>query len=282
MSDIIDAVIKTRKISAEIAAQSLLNVDNASEVEIHRLILSKMSTCDDIFPEGWYAPPPGGASVLFDQAPFERLLYDSLRNPKYAPSDLNNFKKETVGGIYFSPVNKTTNTLADIGFTIYRGENEEIKRHLKKSYDVIHAIAERVQVGTKLSDLCTFAVDLFTSNGLKPSKRFIINSDPNQSLNLGHSVPGSLENELISGSTFDEIKENIKIKRVHFIDNNNFEIPETCAFTVESRLESSTNPSMPSASWHFMVCFDKGKKTIIAGFEEIFKTVEMDYMQTKR
>ncbi len=173
MADLIEAIIKTRKTSGEIASLSLLNIENTSEIELCKSILSKMSASENIFPKGWYDPPAGGVSVLFDEAPFECLLYDSLRNPEYSPQERYRFKKETVGGIYFSPVNKTTNMLADIGFTIYKGENEEIKQHLKKSYDVIYKIAEHAEVGMKFSDLCKFALDLFHTNNLKPSRRSI-------------------------------------------------------------------------------------------------------------
>src|SRR3989338_2922440 len=114
MSDLIDAVIKTRKISAEIAAQSLLRIDGASEIEIHKLILSKMSEHSDIFPTGWYDPPPEGISILFDETPFKRLQYNSLRNPEYWSKEERKFTKETVGSIYFSPVDKKTGMMGDI------------------------------------------------------------------------------------------------------------------------------------------------------------------------
>ena len=281
MSELIDSVLKTRKLAAEIAGESLWDIENTSEIEIHKLIISKMSTHGSIFPTGWYDPPQDGISVLFDEAPFERLLYDSLRNPKYLPSKTHKFSKEAVGSIYLSPVSKTTNTLADIGFTIYRGENEKIKQHFKKSYNVVLTIAQYTQEGMKFSELCKFASDLFIKNNLKPSKRTLMSSDQNQSLNLGHSIPGSLENEKITGTSFEEIKENIRTKRIHFIDTENFQIPKTFAFTVESRLEDASDSTMPSVSWHFIVCFDNGKKTILENCSEIFKVVGMDYMNLR-
>jgi len=281
MADLIDTVVKTRNIAEEIAAQSLLNIDGISEIELYERILKAMSSHVEIFPRGWYDPPRDGISVLFDRAPFGRLLYDSLRNLEYAPSPTRLFEKESVGGIYFSPVNKTTKTLGDIGFTLYRGDNKEIKEHLRKSYAVVLQIAEHAEVGMSFSSLCKFASELFSANGLKPSRRAILSSDQNQSLNLGHSVPGASGNEVIEGDSFEEIKENIRTKRVHFINTEDFKIPETYAFTVESRLESATDSNMPSASWHFIVCFDKGKKIILNNFQEIFKVVEMDYMNIK-
>ena len=277
MISLIDAVIQTRKISAEIAAQSLSSIDNVSEIEIHKLIVSKMSNYESIFPNGWYDPPPGGASVLFDESPFERLKYDSLRNPIYWPSETSIFKKETVGSIYFSPVDRKTGMMGDIGFTIYRGDNEEIKQHLKNVYTSIFEIAKHVEVGIKISDLCLFAKNLF-QNKFRKTKWVTISSDPNQSINLGHSITGSSEGNIITGDTFKEIKEILKNKRIHLIDTENFEIPRTCAFIVESRLEDLNKPYLPSAYFQFIVCFDNGKKTILKNFKQIFETVGMDYM----
>ena len=53
-------------------------------------------------------------------------------------------------------------------------------------------------------------------------------------------------------------------------------------FLVESRLESFNQPGLPSAYFQFMVCFDNGKKTILEGYDTIFKTVGMDYMNTNQ
>ena len=281
MTELIDAVIKTRKISAEIAALALTKINDISEIELHKKILSEMSTRAEIFSEGWYAPPQGGVSVLFDEAPFERLLYGSLRDSKYSPDEIHKFTKEAVGGIYFSPINKEAKTLADIGFTIYRGKNTEIKQHLKKTYDIVHKIAEQAKVGVRFSTLCTYASKLFSDNNLKPSKRIILNSDQKQNLNLGHSIPGIALNDQISGNSFEEIKEHIRTKRINVVDTEDFEIPSTYAFTIESRLEDLTNPQMPSASWHFMVCFNEGEKIILDDFKEIFKVAGMDYMNIK-
>src|SRR3989344_9075286 len=279
MSDVIDAVIKTRKTSEEIAIAALLNLENKSEIEIHKLILSGMSVRENIFPSGWYAPPPSGTSVLFDEKPFERLRYDSLRNPVYWPNETSTFNKETVGSIYFSPVDKKTGMMGDIGFTIYKGENEEIKHHLKNVYASVFKIAKHLDVGMKVSDLCSFAENLFRNKFTK-TKWTTISSDPNQSINLGHSITGSYESNFAPGNTFEEIKETLRTKRINLINTENYKIPATCAFIVEARLEDSNKPYLPSAYFQFIVCFDNGKKTIIESFNKIFKTVGMDYMLT--
>ena len=254
MSDLIDSVIRTRKIATEIAIQSLKNIDKVSEAEIHKLILSKMSGYNSLFPKGWYDPPPDGIAVLFAEAPFKRLQYNSLRNPAYWSNKENLFKKETVASIYFSPVDKNTGMLGDIGFTVYKGENKKIKRHLKNCYKTILKIAKHVETGMRVSDLCLFASNLF-KNKFKMTKWVTISSDPNQSINLGHSVPGSFEKNFTFGNTFEDVKESIREKRVPLIETENFKFPKTCVFVVESRLEDLNNPALPSAYFQFFVCF---------------------------
>ena len=280
MSELIDAISKTREITAEIFTKSLVDIDGNSEAKVKDKIRSEIKANIEILVDGWYNPPAHGIAVLFADTPFERLKYDSLRNPVYWSSQNFTFDKETVALIFFSPVHRKTKMIGDIGFTLYKGDNEKIRDHIRKSYNVILEIAKYAKVGMKFSELCTFASKLFYGK-FKPTKWVTISSDPSQSINLGHTVPGSLGKNITFGNSFEEIKENIRTGRVHIINTENFEIPATCAFTVESRLEDLNNPDMPSVYFHFIVCFDEGKKTILENFNKIFNVVGMDYMNSK-
>lgn len=280
MSNLIDSVIEIRKISEQIALKSLINIEGISEAELKDRIILEFAKHNEIFPEGYYSPPPKGIAVLFAEKPYDRFRYDNLRNSEYWSNDNFKFNKNTVGMIYFSPVNRKTNMIGDIGFTFYTGDDEEIKQHIKNCYNAILDIAKYIKIGMKFSDICIFANN-FLKNKLKMTKWVALNSDPNQTINLGHTIPGSFETNLVFGNTFEEVRETIKKGRIPFIDTEKFVIPNTCAFTVESRLEDLNNPNLPSVHFHFIVCFDNGKKTILENFEEIFKTVGMDYMNTK-
>lgn len=278
MSDLIQAIIQTRKLAEEIAIKSLENIEGISEIGLSDRILTEMRNHNEIYPEGYYSPPPFGIAVLLDEKSFTRFRYDNLRNPKYWPSETHTFNKEAVGMVYFSPVHHSTNMIGDMGFTFYTGGDEEIKKHIKNAYEAILAVVKYTEVGMKFSDLCFYTRDYFQSRQLKMTKWTAINSDPNQTINLGHTIPGSFEKNLNFGKTFEEVKETIRKSRVPFIDTENFEIPTTCAFTVESRLEDLNNPGLPSVHFHFIVCFDNGKKSIMDNYGEIFKTIGMDYM----
>src|SRR3989344_5057776 len=101
MSDLIAKIIQTRKTAEEIAIKSLESIDGTSEAELRDRILNEMKAHSELFPEGYYSPPPGGIGVIWDHAPFKRLRYDTLRDPAYWPNNENRFGKETVGVVYF-------------------------------------------------------------------------------------------------------------------------------------------------------------------------------------
>lgn len=276
MTDLIDAIIRTRKTAGDICAKSLEKIEDLSEVEMAEKILVEIKNHTELLPEGYYNPPPAGVGVLFDEKPFERLRYDSLRNEKYWPSNDSKFSKDAVGMIYFSPLDRETNMLGDIGCTIYKGDDPEIKEHIRKSYETLLAIAEHTKVGMKFSDICSFASNLI--QGKFKLTRWITRNSAPEGMNLGHTIPGSYE-ELNFGKTFEEVKNTITKKRIFIKEITDFKIPETCAFTIESRLEDAHKPHLPSVHFHFIVCFDKGKKKILSEFDTIFKAINMDYMQ---
>ena len=278
MADKIDAVVKTREITGKIFVASLVRIDNLSEIEVAEKILQETKNYPGVFPEGYYNPPPAGVAVIFDQKPFDRVKYDSLRLPEFWPSSTFKFSKESVGMIYFSPLDRETNMLGDLGCTIYRGEDPEIKEHIKKCYYAMLAIAEHTQVGMSFSDICSFTTN-FIKDKFTLSRWITRNSNP-AGMNLGHTVPGSYES-LDFGKSFEEIKETITKKRIFIKETEDFKIMKTCAFTIESRLEDAHKQYLPSVHFHFIVCFDDGKKTIIENFQEIFKTVGMDYMNSR-
>jgi hypothetical protein len=277
MSDLIDTIIKTREIAEDIAIKSLDSVLGISETSLRDKIISKTANHQEIFPKGWYDPPASGVGILFDQAPFARLQFNSLRDPVSWPVATSNFQKESVGIVYFSIVDRETDMIGDIGLTIYNGNNPEIRNHIKKSYETILLVAKHAKVGMKFSELSNFAFDLLKNN-YQMIGWMTTTNDPTLGANWGHTVPGSFEKDFIFGNSFEEIKNTITKKRIYINSVENFIIPETCAFTLEARLANSKNPNLPNVFFHFIVCFDNGKKTILENFDEIFKVVGMNYM----
>ncbi len=264
MSELIEAITKTRKIAEEIAAGALEGAEGKSEAEIRNRILEGMKNRPEIYPTGWYDPPPGGVAVIFDINPYTQLQYGSLRNQKFWPRKDVIFSKKTVNFVYLSPVNKGTSMLGDMGFTMYSGEDAEIKEHINKCFELNLAIAQSAKIGMKFKDIASHALKILAEAG-KRHKSISLISDPNnlKGINLGHTIPGSFEGNLILGNTFDEIKENIRTKRIFLDEKADFEIPKTCAFTLESRISDIEKDYLPYAYFHFIVTFDNGIKNIL-------------------
>lgn len=276
MQDFNLSIIKTRQIAAEIFTKSLVNIDGFSELEVKNKITEETLNYSEIYPEGWYSPPPSGIAVLFSTGPsYNRLKYESLRKEEYWPKSELLFNEETVAMVYSSPLNKT-GALGDIGLTIYRGTNEKIKQHLKNCYrDILH-IAKQAAVGMKFSELSELALDSF-KNKYKLTRWVTTNSSSDFKINLGHTIPGSYET-INFDNHFEKTKNIITSQRLSVTDIEPFVIPETCAFTIECRLEDINDPLMPSGYYHFIICFEEGKKTILDNYNKIFKVVGMDYM----
>jgi hypothetical protein len=251
-------------------------------VEVRDKILAGVKNHSELFPLGWYDPPQGGVGILFDEKPFKRLQFDSLRKSEYWPNETSKFEKETVGMIYLSPIDRKTNMIGDIGFIVYRGEDAEIKKHIKTCYDIILGIAEHAEIGMSFSELCTFAKKSYKDK-LKASKWITLFLHPlnDDDVNIGHTVPGSFETNFNFGNTFEEIRETIRTKRIFINSGEKFKIPETCAFTIEARLADAKKEYLPNVFFHLIVCFNKGNKIILDNFKEIFNTVGMEYMNSK-
>ena len=280
MSDLIAAVIKTRKSAEQITINSLENIAGISELALKEKILVESATHGELFPKGWYDPPEGGVAVLFDQKPFKRLRFETLRNSLSWPTSTSYFNTESVGMVYLSPVDRETKILGDIGFTIYGGNDEKVKEHIKKCYGLIVSIAKHAQVGMKFSDLYQYGEGLL-QDSIKIIGWMVTTSSNPSGYNFGHTVPGSFGNDINFPNSFEEIKDVIRNERTYINEIENFIIPETCAFTVEIRLGNPDDENLPSVFFHFMVCFEKGKKTIMEGFEEIFNKVGMEWMNIK-
>ncbi|MDB5204901.1 MAG: hypothetical protein JWP09_929 [Candidatus Taylorbacteria bacterium] len=281
MSDLIKIVEDSRDRATQVALDSISDLIGSSEIEVRDRILSKIAEQKIFFPLGWYDPPFGGVAVLFGNDPYDRLKFETLRDPLFSPSESDFYNKESVGIVYLSPIEKETGMIGDIGFTIYNGRDEKIKTHIRDCYNLLIEVANFAEVGQSFGDLYTYAMDVFVNKGQKRIGWMSTNiwkatNDDKRKINFGHTIPGSFDN-LNLGNSFDEIKENIRTKRIFIEEIETFKIPDTCAFTLEARL-TDRDHILPNTFFHFVVVFNDGKKKILANFSEIFIKTGMDYM----
>ena len=275
MTDFVSSLKKTRKTASDILVAALSHSDGKTEKEIRDTILETVAAHDELFPMGWYDPPPGGVAVLSSSSPYRRLQFDTLREEDYWPGSDGVIGGENVSLVYISPVDRKTGMFGDIGLTLYTGSDPAIREHIRSCRDLLIQAAETARAGMKFSDLYRSSIESFQNQGGKVIGWMTTYHDPLK-VNLGHTVPGSYS-EPVLAETFEETKEAIRSRRIYINEVESFEIPETCAFTMEVRL-TDAEKRLPNTFFHVIVSFSSGRKEILTDFDDIFRTVGMEYM----
>lgn len=274
---LIETIARARQTAAESIAKSFENVEGASEAEVRDRILANLAAHKEFYPKGWYDPPPGGVAVLFAEKPYERLNFASLRHPDFFPrADVRFNHKKTVGIVYASPVDRATGMIGDFSCTVYGGSNRRLQEHIRSTYEVVHTVAERAEVGMSLSALYSAAMRIF-ENQSRAVRWMTTTHDPLK-INLGHTIPGSFEKNSPHGDSFETAKAAIHSRRIYVNAVEEFQIPETCALSVEARLVDVSEPGLPNVCVHYIVTFLNGAKRILANFDPVFKVMGMGYL----
>ena len=149
----------TREIVAdclyETLSELLKQTTQFSEVQLCDNWLAKIRTHKNIFPDGWYTPPPHGVIVLFGtDDDIKRVSTASMRPQEFWPNDDIFFdKNKGIMFLYFSAVDKQTGIIGDFGMSLYFGKIQKIKDHLKLCFELDKKIFDYAQVGMRLCQL---------------------------------------------------------------------------------------------------------------------------------
>lgn len=289
ISDKLQICKDTRKIASESLANvlkdALLSKSKISEADFANKWLGQLRKNKEIFPEGWYIPPPHGMGVLFaTETNFDRISFKSLRDKKYWPKK-NVFLNRQKGylNFYYSPVSKNDYIIGDFGLTVYLGKQERIKKHLRNSLKVIKKVYDEAKLDMKLKDFYQISKDIFLENNVVNNWWVSIN-DPT-GINTGHSIPSTFgnwltkETKIFNEGDWNKIAQTISKKRIFVNSVEKTKIAKNCAFTIEPRLKSKKDKNLPIAFYHTIVLFkSNGQKELLTGFENIFKLAKMDYI----
>jgi len=270
----ISTCLQTRALASRAVGKVLKSTGGISEGEFAEKLSVEFRTQKNLYPGGWYDPPPNGIGILFaDQRSFKRLSYDNLRKEEYWPKKEVKLGENTVGMVYASPVDKKSGVIGDTGFSFYKGQDKKIKQQLSRVLKVVKKAAKFAQVGMEFRELHEQAQKLFAKEALN-NGRTVTYADE-VGTNLGHTIPWTYEDPIeseqavISGNSFERLKNLISSKRVNLNSQETFRTPENIVFTFEARLEDSNDSQMPSVFYHLLVLFKEGKQEIISGFEDL-------------
>lgn len=276
MKEIIEKIVATRATAADIVAGVMSRAIGKSESELRDEVFEDIGSHTELFPDGWYDPPHGGVAVLCADDTFERLKFDSLRNPTFWPNDAHRYEEGSMGIIYLSPVDRSTCVLGDFGMTFYSGDDESVRAHIRNAYAAIRTISRIPQVGMPFSEIYKRGVRHLKESVLEITPWMRTHADP-LGINVGHTVPGSYGDEKVSGS-FDEVREAIRSRRIFINAEESFTVPPTGAFTVEARVASRRSKSLPPVFFHFIVTFVDGERRVLEDFEKCFIAAKMPYI----
>lgn len=280
----IETCINTRQIAVDVVNKVLKNFHDVSEVDLRDKLQKALAAQPELLPEGWYDPPPAGIGILFENPGDNRSKYTTFREAPYWPKSKYKLSDETVGMVYMSPVDKATGIIGDLGFSFYRGNNQKIRAHMRKVLETLETIVEYTGVGVEFREISRFAGDAYKKAGLVPC---VVTQKEAVGVNVGHSVPWSYEHQtakeivVLKSGSLDEIQKMIQQKRIFVDEAEEFEIPKTAAFTIETRAIDANDQAMPNIHFHFIVTFTNGQKRVLGGFNPIFDTLEMDYIRSR-
>jgi hypothetical protein len=257
-----------------------------SEAQVRDSWVKAMGNDPELFPSGWYVPPPQGIGVLFGEATREsRHNYTSLRPTESWPrEDLFFDEPHPLMYAYASPVNKHTGIIGDFGITIYTAEDPDIQKHIQQCLQINRDIFEFIAVGKSFAEVYRYAHELFQSLDL--SNRITSVTDL-AAVNIGHTVPavdtGWNEDErkvLQRGKAdWNAAASLISKKRLFLNGIEQTTYQPGMAVTLEPRLVNLKKPHIPMASFHTIVLIHPdGSKELCTDFDALFAEMGMGFM----
>lgn len=282
------AIKRTKKLAAEMllaALEELLPGNKPiSEVRLRNRWLEKLRSCQQIYPEGWYMPPPHGMAVLFsNDQDVSRTNFDVLRpEPMWPRDDIFLNRDNGIIMVYASPVDRVSYMVGDFEMMIYFGKQPAIQDHFRKVASLDYEIFGQVEVGMTLSDVAKIASKLMRQYGL--ANNVVSLNDP-AGTNIGHTIPATdqawTKEELakLNGADWDDAKDVIAKKRRFVNEIETLEIKPGLAFTIEPRPVSADNPRLPMASFHTTALIhEDGRKELVTEFDQLAQLAGVDYL----
>lgn len=281
---------KTRKIAADTLTisldQLLKNGQPISEVNLRDKWLEQMRKNSNIFPDGWYEPPPRGIVVLFaSKENLKRADFVNLRPTQYWPKkDIFLDKNDGYAYLFASPTSRETGLAGDFAINIYLGNDLKIKNHLKTSLKIDRQIFEYIKMGMTFSEIFQFADSLIRKNGQR--NNIVSITDPD-GVNIGHTIPSvyegwsteELESLKMADKNWNKFKDNLSKKRRFLSPKQDQKVEAKMAFTIEPALKVISQEAIPMTMLHHLVLIkEHGQKELLTNFDEIFKSIGMNYM----
>jgi hypothetical protein len=280
MESLSRTIISLKEQTREALARALRGIRKSyTEAELSEAWLRELRQNPDLYPDGWYDPPPHGVISLFGKATdnFERVRHSSFRPREMWPAADRAYTAGDIMMVYASPVDRNSLLLGDFGLSLYQGSDVEIVRHLERVIEISMQIANSAEPGMPFHELYSIAIDLGRAAGLTND---IESSTDLTGTNIGHSIPLSFHadptHDIVKDArSFEEIRHALSTGRKFINARETQLIHRDMAFTVEPRFSTK---AIPNCWFHLTVVFEGGIKRVCHGFEPVLKEMGMDYI----
>jgi hypothetical protein len=272
-----EGILKARSTAARALVTALSNIQGKfSETDLAENWLTLLKQDNAILPFGWYQPPPHGMSVLIGAPPrFERLNYQSLREPGNFPQAGYRFSPDTILYPYFSAIDRETLMIGDHVGTYYAGCDKSIRDWIHQGYYTTKSIADTIKAGMLFSDLHALAGEALSAIGAKNNT---YSMSGGLASDIGHTIPFFGFNPTADDIDLDRedgpalLGKRLADNREFLSADNHCVISPPCAFTIEPQIIAD---GLPMVSFHMIVVFIDERKFIIEKFHDIFELMGM-------
>jgi hypothetical protein len=158
-----------------------------------------------------------------------------------------------------------------------------LQTHLANCLKMNRLLARGVEADMPLGEFARRSDEQIHAGGLTNNVSSI--TDPT-GVNIGHTIPAvtqgwnAAERAVFDQGDWTAAAELISHRRGWVNAVETMTAGEAVAFTVEPRLSVPARPGLPMATFHTIVIVEGGRKQFLAGFDELFELVGMDYMPT--
>lgn len=249
--------------SFDMTLNSLYGRKNISEKMFKDEWQKNLKQETSLIADGWYNPPPKGMAVLFGN----RVSFDTLRDEKNWSNDTIINWKEDLLYVYCSPIDKSSGIIGDMSLTLYFGQDEKIKNHIKNCYNAVQEVFSELGKLENSAELFSCSEQIFAKHQLK---NCVISKTDYTPLDLGHTFP-KLENLQAKESLTEIEKQEISKARKFINADSNWKFEEGMQFTIEPQLVSIEDSSLPQISQHYLIKKEESKFTIS---DDVQKTLE--------
>ncbi len=242
--------------------------EDITEKQFCNTWMDRLSENPTIIADGWYQPPPRGATVLTatSQDP-GRISFSTLREKIYQPSEKSINWKEGLLFVYCSPISIQEKIPGDFALTLYFGKDQRLRKHFLESHRAVQELLLDIHSSDSPNSIFSKSQAIFEKYELQNSVISITDSTP---LDLGHTFPSLTAGKLEKNLTEEQCNQ-IRNGRCFLNGHSEWDMREGLQFTIEPQLRNRSDHFLPQVTFHYLLRKSQEKIEIQTDIDKILQ-----------